>query len=107
MAASKRKRAPATFSFSPGFPRRGRIYDSASAALRFRKWMFFKEALMPEESKNLQDGLSRRGMLGAVSLTSLGLAAAVLPSGRANAAEGEKIEPLADFKYDIEKQTHW
>jgi len=62
---------------------------------------------MPEESKNLQDGLSRRGMLGAVSLTSLGLAAAVLPSGRANAAEGEKIEPLADFKYDIEKQTHW
>jgi oxalate decarboxylase len=68
-----------------------------------------KETLMPDESKDLQQGLSRRGMLGAVSLTSLGLAATSLPSNRASAAEAEKekVEELLNFKYDIEKQTHW
>jgi oxalate decarboxylase len=66
---------------------------------------------MPEQPKNLNEtpsGISRRKVFDAVSLTSLGLAAASLASSPAPAfaAEG-KVEPLAEFKYDLEKQTHW
>src|SRR5580698_8304375 len=80
---SKARRLP-----RPARPIRS-TFGSGSAVLLFKDWTF-KETLMPDESKDLQPGLSRRGMLGAVSLTSLGLAATSLPSNRASAAEAEK-----------------
>lgn len=75
---------------------------------------------MPEESNDPREqqssaksspadneGISRRKIFDAVSLASLGLAATSLTAERAFAAESKKVEPLADFKYDLEKQTHW
>ncbi|HEY1756043.1 MAG TPA: cupin domain-containing protein [Bryobacteraceae bacterium] len=67
---------------------------------------------MSDETKEIKlesQGWTRRKVFDAVSLTSLGVAAA-LTTERASAAppqEGKKIEDLEDFKYDLEKQTHW
>jgi len=67
----------------------------------------------PNEMKE-QTGISRRNVFGAASLASLGMAAAGSTWSRvAKAApppeekEKGKIEPIENFKYDIEKQTHW
>ena len=74
---------------------------------------------MPEQPKDSREpaGLSRRNMFGAASLATAGIAATSLWTRQANAApppeeeknEGDKkkIEPIANFKYDLEKQTHW
>jgi oxalate decarboxylase len=47
-----------------------------------------------------QRGFTRRGMFG-------GIALAGLTASAAEAADGEKAEPLPNFKYDMEAQTHW
>ncbi|HEX5432465.1 MAG TPA: cupin domain-containing protein [Bryobacteraceae bacterium] len=73
---------------------------------------------MPEESKERQspvkivpsevEGISRRRIFDAASLAALGLAATSLTTEGASAAEPKKkVEPLEEFKYDLEKQTHW
>jgi oxalate decarboxylase len=68
---------------------------------------------MPDESNETkeQSGISRRNIFGAASLASMGIAAAAGSAWTrvANAAPEEKpkIEPIENFKYDLEKQTHW
>lgn len=70
---------------------------------------------MSDESNEIKPepetkGWSRRGVFNAASLAALGGAAATTLSWqRASAApqEGKKIEDLENFKYDLEKQTHW
>ena len=67
---------------------------------------------MSDESKEIKlesQGWTRRKIFDAAALTSLGAAATALTAQRAGAApqEGKKIEDLEDFKYDLEKQTHW
>jgi oxalate decarboxylase len=73
---------------------------------------------MPDESTDPQQapqqeqviesgGWTRRKIFNAAALTSLGVAAAPLSAPRANAQEGKKVEDLEEFKYDLEKQTHW
>jgi len=68
---------------------------------------------MPQEPKDSPEsaGLSRRDVFGAASLASAGIAATSLWTRQAKAApppeEKKAIEPIANFKYDLEKQTHW
>ena len=72
---------------------------------------------MPQEPKDAPDqgGISRRNIFGAASLATAGIAATSLWTRQASAApppdekkeEKPKIEPIENFKYDLEKQTHW
>ena len=76
---------------------------------------------MSDESKDSKQeltiesqGWTRRKIFDAAALTSLGAAAAALTVERASAAPQEpakasrkKVEDLENFKYDLEKQTHW
>ncbi|HJT88100.1 MAG TPA: cupin domain-containing protein [Bryobacteraceae bacterium] len=66
---------------------------------------------MPRKKKQSREGISRRNMFGAASLASLGAAATTSMWTRvAKAApppEHGKVEDIAEFKYDLEKQTHW
>jgi oxalate decarboxylase len=52
-------------------------------------------------------GFSRRRVIDAVSAASFGLAAAPFLAKPANAATEGKAGELANFKYNLEKQTHW
>ena len=66
-----------------------------------------------QELKLESQGWTRRKIFDTAALTSLGVAAAALTVERAGAApqeekhETKKVEDLEDFKYDLEKQTHW
>ena len=70
---------------------------------------------MPQEPKDSPEkgGVSRRNIFGAASLATAGIAATSLWTRQASAADEEKkgekpkIEPIENFKYDLEKQTHW
>ncbi len=69
---------------------------------------------MPDEQKEIieeasnQQGWTRRRVFNAASLAAIGGAALTgLPAQKAAAQEGKKVEPLEEFKYDLEKQTHW
>ena len=61
---------------------------------------------MSSEGKNERgSGVSRRRMFGGAAAASLGLAAA--SRAAAAPAEGGKIEPLPEFKFNIENQKGW
>lgn len=72
---------------------------------------------MSQEPKDApaQEGVSRRNLFGAASLATAGIAATSLWTRQASAApeaekaKGEKgkVEPIENFKYDLEQQTHW
>ena len=47
-------------------------------------------------------GVTRRGLFGAAVLAPLAAAVPLVP-----AAEAAEIEPLPNFKFDIEKETGW
>jgi oxalate decarboxylase len=55
------------------------------------------------QDSNQARGLSRRQLLEAASLTAAGIAAASLGAPSAQAAAPAKHEPLANFKYDLER----
>jgi oxalate decarboxylase len=57
---------------------------------------------MPEKAP----GMSRRGLLDAVSATGLAMAAAAAANAEP-APEEHKIEPIAPFKYNIESERGW
>ncbi|MGO9262067.1 MAG: cupin domain-containing protein [Bryobacteraceae bacterium] len=61
---------------------------------------------MSDSPKARSGGISRRGMFGAVALAPLAATVAGSPLGPA-AAEAAEIEPLPNFKFDIEKETGW
>ena len=68
-----------------------------------------EEASITQEAAG-QPGWSRRRIFNAAaSVAALGGAALTgLPlQQRAAAQEGKKVDPLEEFKYDLEKQTHW
>ncbi|MGH9440558.1 MAG: cupin domain-containing protein, partial [Terriglobia bacterium] len=55
-------------------------------------------------------GLTRRGLLGAASLTAAGLAAGSLvglPEAKASEKAAKHYAPLENFKYDLERSTGW
>jgi len=54
-------------------------------------------------------GISRRGLFDTISAASLAATAAALTTTRASAAPAtpEKIEPIPNFKFNIENQTGW
>jgi len=54
-----------------------------------------------------KQGISRRRLFDTVSAASLALAAASQAQGAPAPAEEPKIEPIAPFKFNIEKQTGW
>ena len=56
-----------------------------------------------------KSGISRRGLFDTISATSLALAAAAAASkpAQASPAPGDATEPIANFKFDIEKETGW
>jgi len=58
---------------------------------------------MSETPKVRSGGISRRGIFGAAAAASLAAAAGPL----SEAAEAAEIEPLPNFKFDIEKETGW
>ena len=63
-----------------------------------------------QEAVKKGSGMTRRGLLGAASLTAAGLAAGSLvgvPEAKASSQEGKHHEPLETFKYDLEKSTGW
>ncbi len=75
-----------------------------------------EQPLDPKQPSKPSAGLSRRKVFDAAALAGMGAAATSLWTRVAQAAppqdqrsEGEKpkIEPIANFKYDLEKQTHW
>src|SRR5436305_2308241 len=59
----------------------------------------------PEE----KTGISRRGLFDAISAASVGAAAVALTTGSAAAAPAPagQIEPIPNFKFNIENQTGW
>jgi len=67
----------------------------------------------PERQLIAPQGWTRRRIFDAAKLTTLGVAASALTLERASAApqeekhETKKVEDLENFKYDLEKQTHW
>jgi oxalate decarboxylase len=67
----------------------------------------------PERQVIAPQGWTRRRIFDAAKLTTLGVAASALTMERASAApqeekhETKKVEDLENFKYDLEKQTHW
>ncbi|HEY7339070.1 MAG TPA: cupin domain-containing protein [Bryobacteraceae bacterium] len=77
---------------------------------------------MPEEREDLkpqgsqEQGVSRRNVFSAAAMTGIGAAAAGMwtrvakaapPQDKRKEEEKPKIEPIANFKYDLEEQTHW
>ena len=60
------------------------------------------ESPKPNAGRSRRGGISRRGMFGVAALAPLAAAGASVP-----AAEAAEIEPLPNFKFDIEKETGW